>query len=106
MLPPRVALLVAQALHCVHTLSAVEGRPLSIVSRDIWPARLLLSQDGAVTLTDFGNAHSGLNTAPQEDLPPQRPLRYSPEQLQHAVAAPHSDLFSLAVILEDARCSQ
>ena len=103
-LPPCVALLIAhdiaQALHHAHTLCDPGGAPLSIVHRDICPANVLLSRGGEVKVTDFGIAHSRLNTASQEGCPPQGHLSYmSPEQLRHAASDLRSDLFSLGVIL-------
>ncbi len=47
---------LCEGLHVAHEMTTPEGRPLSLVHRDVTPHNVLVSVDGAVKLTDFGIA--------------------------------------------------
>lgn len=47
---------VCKGLHFAHTRVGPDGRPMSIVHRDISPQNVLLSFEGEVKITDFGIA--------------------------------------------------
>jgi serine/threonine protein kinase len=90
---------VARAL-----LTALSGaHALGIVHRDVKPSNLLLTEDGAVKLTDFGVAL----VPGGEDLTRTGnvvgTLHYmAPEQLRGATGSVHSDIYSTGVTLFEA----
>src|SRR5215831_7203893 len=55
-----IAASVLDGLQYAHTRSDTEGRPLSIVNRDVSPSNIRLSYEGGVKLLDFGIAQAML----------------------------------------------
>jgi eukaryotic-like serine/threonine-protein kinase len=83
----RVVLALCDALEHVHAAGAVH--------RDVCPANVLLSTDGAVKLADFGVA-----AAPAEAGAPAGTYGYmAPEQIARGEADRRADVFSAGVIL-------
>ena len=70
-----------------------------LVHRDIKPANLLLRNDGAVKLTDFGAALSQNGDVTQLAGLIGSPAYMSPEQIREERLTQHSDMFSLGVVL-------
>lgn len=70
-----------------------------LVHRDIKPANLLLRNDGAVKLTDFGAALSQNGDVTQLAGLIGSPAYMSPEQIREEKLTQHSDMFSLGVVL-------
>jgi serine/threonine protein kinase len=92
---------VAAALDYAHTRTDDAGVPLSIVNRDVSPARIRMSPHGEVRLTDFGVALSHLAGRLATSLPrPQGEVLYAaPEMLLGEVVDARADLFSLGLTL-------
>jgi serine/threonine protein kinase len=81
-------------------LSAVEhAHGERIIHRDLSPANILIGQDGAARIMDFGiSALAGTRTAAREGL--WGTANYmAPELLDGGAAGPRTDLFSLGLIL-------
>ena len=86
--------IVAETLDALH---AAHRR--GIVHRDLKPSNLMLREDGRVTVTDFGIAHSKAAsrlTASHAVL--GTALYIAPEQAEGIATVPASDLYSLGVV--------
>ncbi|MCL1894558.1 MAG: serine/threonine protein kinase [Holophagaceae bacterium] len=101
---PVAAFLIAQAanaLDYVHRRRDASGQILNLVHRDISPQNILVDQEGAVKIIDFGIAKG--NTTPQE--PGQenklkgKLLYMSPEQSKGSPTDHRSDTYSLGLVL-------
>jgi len=89
----------ARALDHAHRLTDQEGRPLSIVHRDVSPSNVLLSRDGQVKLADFGLAKSALRRVHSEAGLIKGKLAYmAPEQLAGGACGPAADIYSLGLV--------
>jgi serine/threonine-protein kinase PpkA len=89
---------LASALEAIHAGG--------IIHRDLKPGNVLLRDDGAAVLADFGIARSmlqeediALALAGQREAMLGTPFYVSPEQAEGAPATPASDLYSLGVLL-------
>jgi serine/threonine-protein kinase len=92
--PERVARLVAQVARALHY-----AHEHGVTHRDVKPANILLSADGAVKVGDFGVALREQATASQTLGPFGSPRYVAPEQARGQAATPRSDLYSLGVVL-------
>jgi serine/threonine protein kinase len=96
----RVVSEVCSGLHYAHERTDAGGRPLGIVHRDISPANVLVSYDGAVKLIDFGVA----KLLDRESLGRSGNFRgkfayMSPEQCAGEPLDARSDIFSVGIVL-------
>ncbi|GGT25576.1 MULTISPECIES: serine/threonine-protein kinase [Streptomyces] len=95
-LPPEQALdIAAQALDALHA-AHVGG----VTHRDIKPSNLMVSEDGRVTVTDFGIARSSAATTSITDSHAVlgTALYMAPEQAEGHGAVAASDLYSMGVV--------
>jgi len=98
-----IAAKVLAGLQYAHELTDDQGRPLSVIHRDISPHNILLSANGEVKLADFGIAkmrdavsHTHVNMV-RGKLP-----YLSPEQARGEILDARSDLYSLGLVLWEA----
>jgi eukaryotic-like serine/threonine-protein kinase len=91
---------IAEALGYAHRKTDAEGKPMSIVHRDMSPHNVLVSYEGEVKVIDFGLAKSAarsLHTMPSTVL---GKLGYmSPEQARAEEIDRRSDIFSAGVVV-------
>jgi serine/threonine-protein kinase len=97
----RIVLDVLAGLHAAHELRDADGRPLSIVHRDVSPHNVLVATDGVARVMDFGVAMAaGRLAQTQADGTVKGKLRYlSPEQLHRKPIDRRADVFAAGIVL-------
>ena len=95
-----IASRIARGLAYAHAKTDKDGKPLSIVHRDVSFKNIMISFDGDVKLTDFGIAKArGFLTDNEGEVVAGKADFMSPEQANFQVTDKRSDLFSLGVVL-------
>jgi serine/threonine-protein kinase len=98
-----IVLHIAQALDYVHGLHDEYGRPLNIVHRDLNPANVMVSYDGAVKLIDFGIAKAATKVYETRTGVIKGTYGYiAPEQLSSKTRSKvdhRADVFALGVLM-------
>ena len=96
----RIAIDAAQGLHHAHRLVGDDGRSLGIIHRDVSPDNLMVTEQGATKVLDFGIATLGGEQS--EHLRVKGTLGYlSPEQVRGDSLDCRTDIFSLGVVLHE-----
>jgi serine/threonine-protein kinase len=95
--PPSAAIHVI--LHVLDALGCAHGA--GIVHRDIKPGNVLLMTGGGVKVTDFGVARLESSNLTLDGMAIGTPRYMSPEQCCGGAVDPRSDLFSVAVMLQE-----
>jgi eukaryotic-like serine/threonine-protein kinase len=101
--PEICARIIADALsglHHAHTLCDYDGRPLSIIHRDVSPHNIFVTYDGHTKLVDFGIAKAALSSTETEVGVLKGKVAYmSPEQAMGGRIDCRSDLFAMGIVL-------
>ena len=97
-----VALSVLRGLDYAHNLRDDDGRPLSLVHRDVSPGNVLIDRTGAVKLTDFGIFRAAETERRTEVGQLKGKLGYmSPEQVTGRELDARSDLFTAGIVFAE-----
>lgn len=89
-----------EGLDYAHRKKSPEGRDLGIVHRDISPANILVSYEGAVKIIDFGIAKAVSKLSMTRPGLIKGKISYmSPEQMRGQSIDRRSDVFALGIIL-------
>lgn len=87
-------------LHYAHDLKDYDGRPLSIIHRDVSPHNIFVTYDGHTKLVDFGIAKAALSSTETEVGVLKGKVAYmSPEQAMGGRIDQRSDLFAMGIVL-------
>jgi serine/threonine-protein kinase len=87
-------------LHAAHEAKSDKGTPLNIVHRDVTPHNVMLSDDGAARVVDFGIASAAARLHSTEQGQVKGKLSYmSPEQLRGESLDRRVDLFAAGIVL-------
>jgi len=99
---------IAGALDYAHGKTDDAGEPLGILHRDVSPQNVMISDDGAVKLVDFGVARATMKLRQTSTNAVIGKLTYlSPEQARGDEALDRrSDLFSIGLVLYELICGQ
>jgi serine/threonine protein kinase len=91
---------VADGLHYAHGQRDDEGRPLSLVHRDITPENVMVTFTGSVKILDFGVAKaSAAASTTRAGMLKGKYAYISPEQVQGYPADRRSDVYAMGVML-------
>jgi serine/threonine-protein kinase len=97
-----ITLSILRALEYAHAARDDEGKPLSLVHRDVSPGNVLLDRTGAVKLTDFGIARAAEIERRTDAGQLKGKLGYmSPEQVVGRELDARSDIFTLGIVLAE-----
>jgi eukaryotic-like serine/threonine-protein kinase len=96
-----IAARIAEGLHFAHTLAGPDGRPLSIVNRDVSPSNVRMSYDGDVKLLDFGIAQALMKFTSEIGILKGKFSYMSPEQIRGMPLDARTDVFSAGIILHE-----
>lgn len=90
---------ICEALEHAHSAKAPDGKPMSLVHRDVSPSNVLLSRAGEVKLTDFGIAKRAEQEQTGTGAVRGKFAYISPEQARNEHIEPRSDVFSVAILI-------
>ncbi len=97
---------ICEALEHAHTSRGPDGKPMSLVHRDVSPSNVLLSRAGEIKLTDFGIAKRAESEQTQGGAVRGKFGYISPEQARNEPLDPRSDVFSVGILLWELICNR
>jgi serine/threonine protein kinase len=98
----KICSLAALGLHHIHSAADANGQPLGLVHRDVSPANILVSFEGAVKIADLGLIKSTANSQTVTQVVRGKYAYMAPEQANGEALDRRADLFSLGVVLYEA----
>ena len=99
----RILTRVLTGLHYAHELHGFDGKPISVVHRDVSPQNTILCYDGQVKLVDFGIAKAAGGASRTTAGMFKGKLGYvAPEQVAGTDIDRRADVFSVGVMLWEA----
>lgn len=96
-----IAARIAEGLDFAHRLGGPDGRPLSIVNRDVSPSNVRLAYTGDVKLLDFGIAQALMKFTSEIGVLKGKFSYMSPEQIRGMPVDARTDVFSTGIILHE-----
>ncbi len=90
---------ICEALEHAHSARAPDGKPMSLVHRDVSPSNVLVSRAGEVKLTDFGIAKRAEQESTGTHSVRGKFAYISPEQARNEHVDPRSDVFSVGILI-------
>jgi len=97
---------ICEALEHAHVSRGPDGKPMSLVHRDVSPSNVLLSRAGEIKLTDFGIAKRAEQEATQGGAVRGKFAYISPEQARNEHLDPRSDVFSVGILMWELLCNR
>ena len=94
-----IALSALDALHYAHTRLDARGAPLGIVHRDVSPDNILVAEQGAIKLLDFGVAKALGGTTGEHSGVKGKLSYMAPEQLEGERVDHRADVYSMGCVL-------
>ena len=96
----QMAIDAAAGLHYAHTKVDLNGKPLSIVHRDVSPQNIIVTFEGSTKIVDFGIAKAaGQSSHTSTGVLKGKYTYMSPEQARGEVVDARTDQFALGVVL-------
>ncbi len=91
---------VARGLAYAHMRRNEQGKPLEIVHRDVSPHNVMITNEGAVKVLDFGIARAAERLTRTKTGVVKGKISYmAPEQAMAARVTPQTDIFALGIVL-------
>lgn len=92
---------IAEGLDFAHNLSGTDGRPLSLVNRDVSPSNVRVAFTGEVKLLDFGIAQALMKFTSEIGVLKGKFSYMSPEQIRGMPVDQRTDIFSAGIIIHE-----
>lgn len=92
---------IAKGLDFAHNLVGSDGRPLSLVNRDVSPSNVRIAFTGHVKLLDFGIAQALMKFTSEIGVLKGKFSYMSPEQIRGMPVDQRTDIFSAGIILHE-----